>query len=146
MDVVWVFLVSLIAFGVLTFLLVWSVKSSHRQRADMEKLPRELYQALCPKWLVVLDPILSSLIVLLVVIGDNDFGGGWVPWIILGGCFGFVVMHGWFLYQSLEIGRENRNHLSQELIHSVRREGVSHGLAAVIYATFGVVFGPLEML
>lgn len=112
----------------------------------MEKLPPELYAALRPNWLVVLDQILSSLIVLLVVIGDDDFGGGWVPWTILGACFGLVVIHGWFLCRSQKIGRGNRNNLSQELIHSVRREGVSHGLAAAIYATFGVVFGPSEML
>jgi hypothetical protein len=146
MDVVWVFLISLIAFGFITFLLVWSVKTFHRQRAEMEKLPRQLYQALRPNRLVVLDPLLSSLIVLLVVIGDDAFGVGWVPWAILVGCFGLVVIHGWFLCRSLKIGRGNRINLSHESILAVRREGVSHGLAAVIYATFGFVFGPLDIL
>jgi|GEM_PF-2066587 len=137
MNVVWVFLVSLIAFGVLVFLVVSTIRRNRFEAESRDRIPSNLLDALEPKWFQHLHSILMLLIGIVLVLPWFDDGGSTLRWLI-GVLIATAALHGWFFFRTRRLARKFSDQIPAASVGVFRMAEIRHAGFSVLAGIAGV--------
>lgn len=137
MNVVWVILISLIAFGVLVFLVISTIRRNRFEAESRERIPSNILDALEPKWFQYLHSTLMISIGIVMVIPWFNDGGSTLRWLI-GVLIATAVLHGWFFFRTRRLARKYSDQIPVGSIGVFRMAEIRHAGFSVLAGIAGI--------